>query len=628
MGGTLPTMLESLDGCNARWTAPRRADLEVEMSHRPRPRPLGRTLHSDNLTRHSLHSRISAIVSALALAPALTLVLGVMLPASAEARASRLLRDTAIGPPPKAVVVILAQDAAARNPEIASLLTSQGVDRIETLSGTSPSARAAGLTLLKLSGSSPDFDAVRVAAALRASGGVRAAAPDVPLRLFAVPNDSFYVDQWFLQSSQPGDINLPEAWDLEQGSASTVIAIMDNSVDTSHPDLASKIWTNPGEIPGNSLDDDGNGFVDDVTGWDFGDEDNDPRPHPIFDEIGIDIAFHGTHCAGLAAAATNNNDGVAGSGWNCSILPLKIASSAGTMLVSDASEAFFYAADMGADVLSMSFGTLPDSGVGGLFQALVDMATGAGVACVAAAGNEGTSIPIVPASNTGVLSVGASDDVNGRASFSNYGPWVKVAAPGVLMLSCIQQNYVLDDLNQIVYQFFFGWDGVNPYMYSDGTSMATPLVAGVVGLVRSRFPTMTPAQAIQRVIDTGDVVAYDQPIGRKVNAFQAVNGTVAVGDPPPGGGAEIRLLPALPSPFRGSTTLRFSLPASSSARLAVYGVSGALVRELARGTFPAGTHAEPWDGLDANGRAAGPGLYFVLLDTPAGRVTQRVVRIP
>ncbi|MGH7724917.1 MAG: S8 family serine peptidase [Candidatus Eiseniibacteriota bacterium] len=519
-----------------------------------------------------------------------------------------------------------------RDPGIASALAQVGVDRITALGPASRTRQATGQAFVRLTSARPDFDAGRAAAVLRATAGVRAATPNTSLRLFStVPNDSFAIYQWHLDLGFPPAISMTEAWDITHGSPSTVIAIMDNSVDTSHPDLVSKIWTNPGETPANSIDDDGNGFVDDVNGWDFGDEDNDPKPHPILDEIGIDVAFHGTFCAGLAGAATNNLIGIAGTGWDCTIMPLKIASTAGTMLVSDASEAFFYAADNGADVLSMSFGAPPDSGLGDFFQALVDMAVGADVACVAAAGNDGLSSPVVPASNTGVLSVGASDETNARAFFSNYGPWVKVAAPGTIIFSSIQQNYEFDVVTAIIYAFFFGWDEVNPYMLADGTSMACPITAGVVGLVRSHYPWMTASQAIQRVIDTGDDVVYDQPIGRKVNAFRAVSDPiVGVGDLPDGaaGSTGVAFLPSQPMPFRTSTTIRFVLPHAATARVSVYDSRGGLVRELAGEELPAGAHSIAWDGRDASGGPVGAGVYFLFLSTPGATARERIVRLP
>src|SRR5262249_22993482 len=144
-------------------------------------------------------------------------------------------------------------------------------------------------------------------------------------------------------------------------------------------------------------------------------------------------------------------------------------------------------------VLNMSFGTA-DTTAREFFQDLVNQANAANVVCVAAAGNDSTSTPSWPAACNGVIAVGATDENGARAEFSNYGSWVDVAAPGAAVWSSISQNYDVDFLSYIIYVFFFGYDGENPYMFADGTSFASPLVAGVCGLIRSQMPTLTPAQ--------------------------------------------------------------------------------------------------------------------------------------
>ncbi len=257
-----------------------------------------------------------------------------------------------------------------------------------------------------------------------------------------------------------------------------VIGIMDTGVDLGHPDLASQIWSNPGEVPGNGVDDDGNGYVDDVKGWDFGNGDADPNPEPLFENLDsfvIDVGFHGTFVAGIAAAATGNLEGIAGAGWNCRILPLKVSNSAGEITSEAVGAAFLYATALHVPVLNMSLGGPGDPGVPEFFQALVDGASAAGVLCVAAAGNDGSETPSYPAGCTGVLAVGATDVNNVRADFSNWGGWVKVGAPGAMMWSAICRNYDVDETSQILYFYFFGWDLERPYMYGDGTSFACPL---------------------------------------------------------------------------------------------------------------------------------------------------------
>ena len=474
-----------------------------------------------------------------------------------------------------------------------------------------------------------DEASARVAArALVARGDVLAAAADRPMKLHVtLPNDSDLVYQWSVDG--PGDIHLPEAWDLEKSNASVVIGILDTGVDLGHPDLASKIWTNPGEIPGNGLDDDANGYIDDIHGWDFGNDDADPNPEPMFDELGIDIAFHGTSVAGTAAAGTDNLEGIAGSGWNAQILPLKIADAAGHTLVSYAAEGILYCANKNTGVLNMSVGTSQaDSTEVALFQSVIDQAIAGNVVCVASAGNEDSTVPVVPGSCNGVLCVGATTEADTRADFSNSGPWVDVAAPGQLMWIPICRNYPIDEVSAFIYEFFFGYDGIRPYMYADGTSYSSPLTAGVCALVRAHFPTAAPVGVIQHVIQTGDAITYDKPIGRKVNAQQAVATTLAAPNLGPRFDAgTITLLGARPTPFAGGTTLAFRLGSPGTVRLVIVDAAGRRIRGLVDGATPAGLHTAPWDGLDDAGRAAPAGVYFAVLDGLESRAVSRLVRL-
>ena len=155
-----------------------------------------------------------------------------------------------------------------------------------------------------------------------------------------IPNDPYFYQQWSLDQTSDADIDAPEAWDIETGDPSVVIAILDTGVDYNHEDLAGNIWINDDEIE-DGQDSDGNGYIDDIRGWDFGSGDNDP----------MDWNGHGTHCSGIASAMTNNNVGIAGVCWNCKIMPLKFDFSN-----VEAAEALAYAADNGADVISMSWG--------------------------------------------------------------------------------------------------------------------------------------------------------------------------------------------------------------------------------------------------------------------------------
>ncbi len=492
--------------------------------------------------------------------------------------------------------------------DAARLLERHGLSRYERVGGLlSP-----GLSVVKLVSDRPDFDPVHAAEELRSSGTVRAAIPNYLLRLFiTIPNDPYALpEQWYVHSPADGDVDLPDAWDIERGDTSIVIGIADTGIDLGHPDLAQQIWTNPDEIPGNSVDDDGNGYVDDVHGWDFGNDDNDPNPHPVFDPVvEIDVGFHGTFVAGIASAATNNGIGIAGAGWRSRLMPLKVVNQAGEITTEALAEAFLYAAAEHADVLNVSLGQVAEPGLPEFFQQLVDHADSADVVCVSAAGNDADSAPVYPAANDKVIAVAATDQNNLRTSFSNWGPWVDIAAPGTQMWSSICRNYPLDEISDIYYVFLFGWDGVNPYMYGDGTSFACPLVAGTVALARSRWPGLSAHSLEQHLVTTGDAIVYDLPIGKKLNAYRAVTMSLAVGDGPESG-ALVSLAPARPNPFRDRVALEYSLARAGEASLVILDVQGRVVRTLFRGSTSAGTHRVEWDGRSSDGARAESGVYF------------------
>ena len=538
--------------------------------------------------------------------------------------------------PPGEVVVVADEGAldavgggapTSRNPRLTAALAGLGIEGARRLGPECRPGAARRERIWLLTSRRAGFDPVSASSALRATGAVRAACPNYRFSLFTTqPNDLYLPYQWYVDDGGFADVKLPLAWDLERGDASVVLAIVDTGVDTSHPDLSSKIWHNPGEIPGNGIDDDGNGLIDDVEGWDFGMGDNDPKPEYTADASGIDVGFHGTFCAGIAGAATDNGDGIAGAGWKCRLMPLKVSMPDSGLSSSAIAGAIAYAVDEGASVISMSFGGPGDPGVPEFFQSLVDMATYAGVLCVAAAGNDGDSVRVYPAACDNVLAVGATDETDARASFSNWGSWVDIAAPGSAMWSTIAQNYTLTDLDQLIYIYFFGWDGVNPYMYGDGTSFACPLTAGVCALVRSRYPGLTPQLVARHVIATGDAVAYDVPIGPKLNAFRAVSATptaVAIEENAP---PALRVR-AAPNPLVGSGRIRFELPAAGWARIALFDASGRLVRRLAEGVFSAGPHVVAWDGRADGGARLPAAVYFARLEGWGPGVTSKVVLV-
>lgn len=277
-------------------------------------------------------------------------------------------------------------------------------------------------------------------------------------KLFYTPNDLNYTRQWNLRK-----IAALQAWDIEKGGKYVVIGLIDDGMDTLHTDLQPVLWKNSGEIRGNGIDDDANGYTDDYFGWDAGDNDNDPS---VVASNGLD---HGTHCAGIAGAFTDNNNGIASVGFNIKIMPVKISSvnRPGLFNVHDAIE---YTIVNGADVISMSWGGFGSSRT---MQTLFNVARSRNIVCVAAAGNHFDSTKAYPAAYNYVIAVGSTDSLDRKSNFSAYGSWLDVMAPGSVIYSTLPGN---------------------AYGYKNGTSMACPLVSGLCALMLSRNSTLTAAQ--------------------------------------------------------------------------------------------------------------------------------------
>lgn len=257
------------------------------------------------------------------------------------------------------------------------------------------------------------------------TAGVLYVEPDFVINPAATPNDPSFNRLWGLHNTgQTGgvddaDIDALEAWDITTGSRDVVIAVIDTGVDYTHPDLAANAWQNPGEIPGNGIDDDGNGFVDDIYGYDFVNNDGDP----------MDDNGHGTHVSGTIGGVGDDGVGVAGVNWQVSIMGLKFLSGGGSGSTSDAVRAVNYATMMRRDHGINIVATNNSWGGGGFSTALSDAIEAggdAGILFIAAAGNEGNNndvFPGYPASMTSeaIISVAATDSSNGLAGFSNYG---------------------------------------------------------------------------------------------------------------------------------------------------------------------------------------------------------------
>ncbi len=336
----------------------------------------------------------------------------------------------------------------------------------------------------------PGLDAVEQAVEYFAAEArsIAYAEPDYVRHLTAVPNDTMYGNLWGMPK-----ISMPDAWDITTGSSDAVVAVIDTGMDLDHPDLEANLWINSIEIPGDGKDNDGNGYVDDINGWDFVSDDDDPN----------DSDGHGTHCAGTIGAVGNNANQVVGVCWTASIMPVRVGTEEG-LLDSDIVDGIRYAARNGAKVLSNSYG---GTGYSQTIYDAVEYANEQGCIFVAAAGNDSSdndSLPQYPASYDlpNVIAVAATDENDNLATFSNYGAnSVDLAAPGVNIVS----TYL---------------DGGTETL--QGTSMACPHVAGAMTLLISLNADISPAEAKQVLLDSVDelpVLAGKVVSGGRMNVF-------------------------------------------------------------------------------------------------------------
>jgi subtilisin family serine protease len=372
---------------------------------------------------------------------------------------------------------------AARGPLFAAHRVLVGIDGPASVARNSVVARggrivevqgAGRMLVVHVPGDPPGW-----ARRLRSMPGVRYAEPDLLVeRSQTIPNDPMWSSQWDMQA-----IRAPAAWDLTTGSPGAVVGVLDTGIDLTHPDLRDRLWTNPGEIPANGVDDEHDGWIDDVHGVDCAADDGDP----------IDDDGHGTHVAGTIGAAGNDGVGIAGVGWNIRLMALDIFKPNGTAAVSDITQCVDYAIAHGIRVTNNSWGGATFS------QAEYDAfvrARNAGILMVAAAGNTGWNVdttPLYPAAFDldNVISVGASQSDDALVSWSCYGPTsVDIAAPGVGILSTWP-----------TYLYAPG------YWAMDGTSMASPHVAGVAALILSAVPGATYPFLRQAILSSAEPVA-------------------------------------------------------------------------------------------------------------------------
>lgn len=316
-----------------------------------------------------------------------------------------------------------------------------------------------------------------------------------------VPNDPDYGKQWGL-----AQIGAPQAWAVTTGASNVVIAVIDSGIALQHPDLALKLWQNPSEVQPNGKDDDGNGYVDDGYGWHFFNSGSGNRF--VQDDNG-----HGTHVAGIAAAATDNGAGVAGVSWRSPIMTVKVLDAYGNAFYSDIAAGILYAVNNGASILNLSLGGVSASDT--LCNAVAS-AVSQGKLVVAAAGNtdKGSSV-LYPAMCPGALAVAATDRSDVRASFSIPGSRVDLAAPG-------------DDIWST---WYYAGSQAHTYLAQDGTSAAAPFVSGVAALVWARWPALSAAgvkaQIVGTVKDVGAPGKDDATGWGRLDAAAAVAAPVA-----------------------------------------------------------------------------------------------------
>lgn len=314
-------------------------------------------------------------------------------------------------------------------------------------------------------------------------------AEPVPLNVTGyTPNDlgsNTTTGQWGLYK-----IKGREAWDISKGDSAIKVAVVDDGMNIFHNDLNNNVWRNPKEIAGNKIDDDNNGYVDDIFGFDVGDSDPDPfHPNTNF--------THGTHVGGIAGAVSDNQLGVASIGYNISLMAVKCTFNAqsSTASIPMGYEGVTYAANAGADIINCSWSSGQFSQTA---QNIINYAVSKGSIVVAAASNDGVEQIRYPAAYDGVIAVASTDINDNKSTFSNYGTWVDISAPGSRIRSTI---------------------ATGSYSTFDGTSMATPMVAGLLGLMKSHNPYITNAQLEQCLISSAEPIdALNQTYAGKIGS--------------------------------------------------------------------------------------------------------------
>lgn len=318
---------------------------------------------------------------------------------------------------------------------------------------------------------------------------------NVKMHAFIDDSDPRRSEQWALDM-----VKANEAWGLSFGKSSVVVAVIDTGIGLNHEDLKANLWVNTKEIPNNNIDDDNNGYIDDINGWDFHGKDKDPT-----DETGPRNPGHGTHCAGIIGADCGNELGVCGISPSVSLMALRFLGKDGSGDLFASTKAVEYAVNNGAHIISASWGAnIPESTAKPIIEAIAK-AEEKGVIFVAAAANDGKSndkANVYPANaqTPHMISVAASNSSDAKPTWSNYGRKVDIAAPGADILSTIPGGY----------------------QKLSGTSMATPMVSGIVALMKSIDINLTGAQARSILQSTGADVNIETASNKRVDAHKAL----------------------------------------------------------------------------------------------------------
>lgn len=429
-----------------------------------------------------------------------------------------------------------------------SALLAFGAEKVRTVS------KEQGIILVKRNMLEQQEHAVAV---LSSVNNVELVEPNYIYRISRLPNDPKLEDLWGLRNAaQKGgragiDIGAEHAWDIQTGSQNVLVAVIDTGVDYTHPDLAANAWTNAAEANGQAgVDDDGNGYIDDIHGYDFANNDGDP----------IDDHGHGTHCAGTIGASGNDGKGIVGVAWNVRIMGIKFLTASGSGTLENAIKSIDYATAMGAQIQSNSWG---GGGYTELLEQAIKRANEKNVVFVAAAGNDSNNNDVNPSypatyNIPNIISVAAVDNAGMLAYFSSYGKTkVHVAAPGVAVTSSVPFS-------------------VNPSGYEtmSGTSMATPHVSGISALILSQYPGIR-ANEVRELL-----VASSRTLGslrNKVasagiaNAYYALSGVTPPADTEdPFNWSAMDYAKSSIHPYKENTVEEFTVSVDGASQISIY----------------------------------------------------------